>query len=545
MRAAWLCLALWALASAAVAQIQFREVSEAWGLDFRHHHGGSGEKYMVETMVGGLAFLDYDGDGDEDVLFVDGGALPGYDGEPARTRLLRNDQGSFVDTTTASGLVFEGYGCGVTSADYDGDGDVDIYLTAYGANLLLSNQGDGTFLDATLEAGVGDALWSASAGFADVDRDGDLDLYVANYVDFAPDRRVFCGDPATGRHSYCHPGAYDGVQDRFYRNQGEGRFVDATKEHGFIAPASAGLGVVFGDIDADGWPDLYVANDAEANFMFQNLGDGTFEEIALFAGTAYGSTGNPEAGMGVDFGDVDGDLRFDLIVTNFDLETNALYYNEAPGLFSDRRFVSKLAEPSLLKLAFGVDLADLDNDGDLDVFVANGHVLDDAKQTGSGNDYEQVNQVFENGGDGTFDLVEDSGVVTKRVSRGMATADLDGDGDLDVGVVNSNGLAEAYENVSEPRAARLDLDLRSATANSHGIGARIEVLTTAGARVEEVRTASSFLSQNALTVHFGLGSQGRATAVEIAWPSGLRQRFTGLPAGRVRLVESQRDGTGR
>ena len=539
MRVVTAAVAAVALCAPLEAGIAFREVSEAWGLDFRHHHGGSGEKYMVETMVGGLGFLDYDGDGDEDVLFVDGGPLPGYTGEPARTRLLRNDGGRFVDVTATSGLIFEGYGCGMTSGDVDGDGDLDVYLTAFGANRLYANRGDGTFEDVTDAAGVGQEAWSASAALADVDRDGDLDLYVANYVDFAPDRRVFCGDRATGRRSYCHPGSYPGVPDTFYRNEGGGRFVDATDAQGFTAPGSAGLGVVFGDIDADGWIDLYVANDAEANFLFHNLGDGRFEEIALFAGTAYGNTGNPEAGMGVDFGDVNGDRRLDLIVTNFDLETNALYRNEGPGLFSDGRFVSNLAEPSLLKLAFGVDLADLDNDGDLDAFVANGHVLDDAEDSGSGNGYEQVNQVFENRGDGTFREVENAGVEVARVSRGLATGDLDGDGDLDVGVVNSDGPAEVYENVTEPQGRRLALDLRAAGADPYGIGARIEVTSEGVVRVDEARTASSFLSQNALTVHFGLGlGIERVERVDLAWPSGSRQRFIGLPSARVRLVES-------
>ena len=427
------------ISATAHTEIRFREVSEAWGLDFRHHHGGSGEKYMMETMVGGLGFLDYDADGDEDVIFVDGGSLPGYVGEAARTRLLRNDGlGDFVDVTDASGLTFDGYGCGVAVADVDGDGDVDVYLTAFGGNRLFLSQGDGTFVDGTGAAGVGEELWSSSAAFADVDRDGDLDLYVANYVDFDFDRRAFCGDKATGERGYCHPGAYEGVPDRFYRNAGGGRFVDATAAHGLEAPPSAGLGVAFGDLNADGWPDLYVANDAEANLLFENRGDGTFEEVGLLSGTAYGNAGNPEAGMGVDLGDVNGDGRLDIMVTNFDLETNALYRNDGPGLFGDGRFVSNLAEPSLKMLAFGVDLADIDNDGDLDALVANGHVLDAPEMSGSGSSYEQVNQVFENTGGGIFTTVADSGVVTARVSRGLATADLDGDGDLDFAVVNSN-----------------------------------------------------------------------------------------------------------
>jgi len=494
---------------------------------------------MVETMVGGLALFDYDGDGDQDVLFVDGGELPGYEGETPRSRLLRNDgAGSFVDVTATSGLAFKGYGCGVTAGDVDGDGDRDLYLTSFGRNQLFLNQGDGSFVDATDDAGVGEDRWSASAAFADVDRDGDLDLYVANYVDFAFDQRAFCGDRETGRRSYCHPGAYDGVADRFYRNEGGGRFVEATASHGFTAPPSAGLGVAFGDLNGDGWPDLYVANDAQANLLFENRGDGSFEEIGLFAGTAYGNSGNPEAGMGVDLGDVNGDGRLDIIVTNFDLETNALYRNDGPGLFSDSRFVSNLAEPSLTMLAFGVDLADLDNDGDLDALVANGHVLDDAAETGSGASYEQVNQVFENTREGFFAAVVDSGVSIAGVSRGLATADLDGDGDLDFAVINSNSRAEAYENLSTPRVGSLRLDLFGSASNSAGIGARVEVRLSGRLFVEEVKTASSFLSQNATTLHFGLAGNSAADRVDVRWPSGMSQRFFQLPTARLRLVES-------
>jgi hypothetical protein len=526
------CLA--ALFPAAPAQavegLWFEEVSARWGLAFRHHHGGSGRRYMVETVVGGVALFDYDGDGDVDVLFVDGGPLPGYAGEAPRSRLYRNEGGGrFADVTDASGIVVAGYGAGATAGDVDGDGDLDLYVTAFGRDQLLRNQGDGTFADVTAAAGLGEAAWGASAAFADLDRDADLDLYVANYVDYAVERHQPCH--ILGYEVYCNPQAYPGAPDVYYRNRGDGTFEDATAASGLAeATPGPGLGVVASDLDDDGWPDLYVANDSTANYLYLNR-HGRFEEVALLAGVAYGDLGRPEAGMGVACGDVDGDGRFDLVVTNFELETNALYRNLGGGLFADARFAANIAESSFLVLAFGVDLADFDQDGDLDLAIANGHIHDNAAEIPPGGRYAQPNQLLENLG-GRFQEVASSGLDVVRVSRGLATGDLDGDGDLDLAIVDSNDLAEVYANrAADGGGGFLLVDLASPGGNRFGVGARLTLEAAGRTAHREVRTAGSYLSQNALTAHFGLGAAERAR-LDVAWPDGRRQRLLDVPADR-------------
>lgn len=527
-------------AQEASSKIRFREVAAEWGVDFRHHHGGSGKRYMVESMVGGVVIFDFDRDGDEDLMFIDGGVLPGYEGEKPRSRLYRNEGGRFIDYTDRSGIDFGGYGCGAVSGDYDGDGDLDLYVTAFGANALFENRGDGTFTDRTAETGVGETLWSAGASFVDVDRDSDLDLYVVNYVDFALDNHKFCGDERSGLQGYCNPDSYNGEKDVFFRNLGGGVFEEQTAAAGFEGPIGAGLGIVAGDLDNDGWVDLYVANDSDPNLLFLNKGDGTFDDLSLMSGTAYGNVGMPEAGMGVDLGDVDVDGLLDVVVTNFELETNALYKNLGGGLFTDARFSNNVAEASLLQLTFGVDLADFDNDGDLDLMLANGHILDNAAEFNKRSRYAQENQVLENLGDGRFQLVEEPGFEEVLVSRGLATGDLDGDGDLDAAIINTGAEAVVYENLLPAGSDWLRLDFAGGGENSHGIGTRAVVGGRGGGQLDEVRTSSSYLSQNALTLHFGLRAapaDARTVPVDVLWASGRRQRLE-LPINRrIRLVE--------
>jgi len=521
----------------AAPAIRFREVSQAWGLDFRHHHGGSGERYMVETMAGGVVVFDYDGDGDDDVFFVDGGVLPGYQGDPPRSRLYRNEGGRrFADVTERSGIAVKDFGTGVTAGDVDGDGDLDLLVSAFGRAQLFRNEGDGTFTDVTAAAGVGEPGWSAGAAFSDADRDGDLDLYVAHYVDFGLDNHVYCGRRDLGLRGYCHPDVYNGLPDRFYANRGDGAFVDRTREAGFAGARGAGLGVVFGDLDNDGWPDLYVANDLTPNFLFLNRGVGAdgqvkFEDVSLLSGTSHGDRGLPEAGMGVDLADVDGDGLFDVVVTNFELETNALYKNQGGGVFSDERYPLGLAEPSLLRLAFGVAWADFDHDGDQDLAVANGHVNDNPEAMDSVTPYRQPNQVFEARG-GRFAEVQDAGLDVVRSSRGLAVGDLDLDGDLDVVVANSNDLAEVYENLTGQDAGWLLVDLAGAGGNRFGIGGRVELPSAAGTARREVRTGSSYLSQNALAVHFGTGGRAVLDRLVVRWPDGRVRELRDLPARR-------------
>ena len=534
-----LWLGLWCRAAPAVADggaLAFREVGESIGLEFRHHHGGSGHFYMPETMGSGVAVLDYDGDGDQDVFFVDGGALPGYQGEPAGSILYRNDGGRFVDRTAQAGLMVSGYGMGVTVGDVDSDGDLDVYVTAFGANELFRNLGDGSFAEVGRAAGVDDGLWGASAAFADADLDGDLDLYVTNYVDFSFANNPLCGDQARGLRSYCHPDVFNGLPDRFLRNRGDGTFSDATEEAGFAEARGAGLGVVFGDVDADGWPDLYVANDMTPNFLFRGRGDGTFEERALMAGAALGQSGEPEAGMGVAMGDLDGDDWPEIYVTHLDRQTNALYSGRNGGLFLDRRFIARVAAPSIYKVGFGTAFADLDLDGDRDIVVANGHIIHNVDELGKGSSYRQRNQVLVNLGGGRFAEAEDIGLDAVRSSRGLALGDLDGDGDLDLVITNSDDVAEVYANETVAMGGWLEVALRAARGGggSGGLGARVRLVGASASQWRELRSASSYLSQSASEAHFGLGD-GAWSGVEITWPGGGLQRLEKVPGGH-RLV---------
>ncbi len=518
---------------------KFVNVTAAAGIHFAHVNGGSGRFYYVETYGSGAAFIDYDSDGDEDLYLVNGAVLPGFlERRVPKNVLYRNKgNGKFEEITEEAGVGDEGYGMGVCAGDYDNDGHVDLYVTNFGANVLYRNRGDGSFVDATETAGIGDERLSMSAAFADIDNDGDLDLYVSNNTDFTLENHKEC------RHGsirvYCGPGQYKGASGIMYRNEGDGTFVDVTEAMGVYNDRCRQLGVVFGDYDEDGDADLFVANDMTPNFLFRNEGGTRFSNIGLDSGVAFSPDGKSEAGMGTDFGDYDRDGLLDIVVCNFQWEHCRLLKNERGDVFKDQIHESKLDEPTFSTLTFGTDFFDYDNDGYLDLFLANGHVEPNIEIIDrAGPSYAQRDQLFHNNGDGTFtDVSSDSpGLATAWVGRGSATADYDNDGDLDLFVSNNNQRGLLLRNDGGNRQHWLSVRTIGTHSNRDGIGARIRVMAGDLHQVEEVRSGSSYLSQNALRVHFGLGTHTRVDRVEIHWPSGVEQVLEDVAADQFLTV---------
>ena len=520
--------------------VQFVDVSEEAGIRFMHTTGASGRYYYVETTGGpGVAFFDYDNDGDLDAYLVNGADLPGVTPERPPTNVLyrNNGDGTFTDVTESAGVGDTGYGMGCAVADYDNDGDRDLYVTNFGPNVFYRNNGDGTFTDVTESAGVGDSLWGASCAFADYDDDGYVDLYVANYVAFSLDQNEVC--TYGGIRSYCHPGTYPGVSDVLYHNDGDGTFTDVTEEAGVYDPGGKGLGVVFGDYDDDGDVDLYVANDETPNFLYCNNGDGVFTEVGFLAGVACSENGEMESGMGTDFGDYDNDGDLDLFVNNYSFETSTLYRNDGDGFFADATVAAGLGDITLLPLVFGTDFFDYDHDGDLDLFLAAGHILDNVQLIkGEILSFAQKNLLFRNDGGRYTDVSEQSGpgFALEKVSRSSAVGDYDNDGDLDILVGNCGGTATLLRNEGGNRNNYLMLHLLGTTSNRDGIGARITVTSESLSQVEEVRSGSGYASCNDLRVHFGLGKRRKADRIEIRWPSGYVQDLRDVPVNRVIVV---------
>ncbi len=521
---------------------QFVDITARAGIDFTHVTGASGEKYMIETMGAGVVFFDYDGDLDPDLYLVNGGMLPGFQREESVTgALYRNDgQGRFSNVTAFSGLTFPGYGMGAAASDYDNDGDVDLYVTEFGPNRLFRNNGDGSFAEVAEWAGVVSHLWSVGASWSDLDGDGNLDLYVSNYLDFGFDNNPDCSQRKGGKvlRSYCLPDAFRGLPDALFRNRGDGTFEDVSQQAGIALPSGKGLGVLAFDYDGDGLSDLYVANDTVPNFLFRNHGGLYFTEEALQSGVAYDGDGRALAGMGVDVGDYDRDGDLDLVVTNFQGELNTLYRNDQGGFFTDVSSYAGVGRPSLRSLGFGTAFADLNNDGFLDIVAANGHVLDNTSELTEGSSYPQRNQIFWNRGSGRFNEVLEvgPGFELVKVSRGLAVADLEGDGDLDLLFANSGDRPDLLANeTSSGNALRLLLIGRA--ANRNAVGARL-VLDIGGDEpmTTEVRAGSSYASQNELVVHIGLGSKTEVPSARIYWPGAGEETLGPLRAGELALV---------
>ncbi len=511
-------------AVAAQPRANFVDVTADAGIRFEHHSGATGKKYLPETLGSGGLFIDVDADGWLDILFVNSTDLPSTPAAHTSAALYRNaGNGTFTDITERSGLDVPLYGIGGTAADYDNDGHTDIYLTALGRNRLLRGRGDGTFADVTAEAGVGDERFSTSALWFDYDNDGALDLFVANYVDWSIDTDLVC--TLDGEHkSYCTPESYTGQRPTLYRNRGDGTFNDVTEAAGLDDATLKALGVAMLDYDTDGWMDLFVTNDTEADRLYRNQGDGTFTDIGVVAGVAFSEAGVARAGMGVDAADYDRSGRPSLIIGNFSNEMIALYHNEGNGLFIDEAPRSALGRRSLLTLAFGCFFFDYDLDGHLDIFVANGHVADDVERVQSRVTYAQPPHLFRNQGDGRFDEVapEPGGALAEPlVARGTAYGDIDNDGDLDVLITVNDGPARLLRNDVSDTGNVLRVQLVGTASNRDGIGARVEIALGDGAPLWRlVKTGSSYASQSELPLTFGLGATAVVESVRVVWPSG-------------------------
>ena len=520
-----------ACAAAAAAQPRFADVTKQAGIVFRHDAQKSGKKYLPETMGSGCAFADLDGDGWPDILLMN----------PQPVLYRNNHNGTFTNVTAASGIPrLPRWPMGVAVGDYDNDGRPDLYLTALSGDRLLRNEGNLRFRDVTAQAGIANASFGTSAAFFDYDLDGRLDLFVANYVQWSPQTDLFCSLDGVNK-SYCTPESYRGVSSRLFRNLGNGRFEDATKQAGLYDPASKSLGVATLDFNNDGWPDLFIANDTQPNKLYRNLKNGRFAEEGVAAGVAFGEDGVARGAMGVDFGDYDRSGRAHLLVGNFSNQMLGLYRNEGNGLFVDEAPRSAVGRASLLRLAFGVFFFDFDLDGWLDLFAANGHIEEEIGRVQPKVSYAQPPLLFRNLGKGRFeDVTTRFGADLQQplVARGAAFADYDRDGDLDILMTSNNGPAVLYRNDAAPRDHHwVSFRLSGRRANRSAIGAVVRIETSSGRQWSAVKSGSSYCSASDLSVHFGIGRDTVIRSVEIEWPGGARQRLNGVAPDRHHAIE--------
>ena len=526
--------------------VEFTDVTAEAGIRFKHNSGAFGKKYLPETIGSGCAFLDYDNDGWQDILLINSMDWPENKKRRSFPALYHNNKdGSFTDVTAQAGLGVEIYGIGVAVADYDNDGNVDIYITAVGPNRLFRNLGGGKFMDVTARAGVGDPGFSTSAAWFDYDNDGSLDLFVGNYVEWSAQTDIYCSLDNKNK-SYCTPQSFKGQSATLYRNRGNGSFENTTARAGLNDPAGKTLGVALLDYDDDGWMDLFVANDTEPNKLYRNNHNGTFTDNAVIAGVAFSDAGTPRAGMGVDAADYDGSGRQSVVIGNFTNESIALYHNDGSGLFTDDAPASGIGKMSAQSLTFAVFFFDYNLDGMPDIFAANGHVSDDISVVQPTVKYAQPPHLFHNKGKKKFEEVTAKlGRALNRaiVGRGAAYGDFDNDGDLDLLITTNNGAARLLRNDNANQNDLLRVRTVGAKSNRDGIGAKVVVKTSKGRTVSAmVRTGSSYCSQSELPLVFGLGKpeDGVTLILEITWPSGMKDRISDIkPNQSITLQEGK------
>jgi enediyne biosynthesis protein E4 len=543
-------LAAIAHAGATANTVTFDDVAAALNVRFIYQHSPTSNKYLIETMGGGVALFDYDNDGRLDIFFTNGaklsdpmppGARPDKNDSRYWNRLFhQNKDGTFTDVTGKAGLSGNpegGFSMGVAVGDYDNDGFEDLLVTSYEGNILYRNNGDGTFTNVTARSGVGGAGWTVSAGFFDYNNDGRLDIFVTRYLEWTFENNRYCGDRIPGYRAYCHPNNFPAVSNFLYKNNGDGKFTDVSKASGIAKEKGKSLGVAFGDYDNDGWPDIFVANDSSPCFLFHNNRNGTFSEVGLITGTSLNQDGGTFAGMGTDFADYDNDGWPDLIVTDLSNEQYVLFRNTGKGLFLDESLGSRIGPESRLYSGWGVKFFDYDNDGWKDLFVAQSHVLDNIGITAGHLKYEQPPLLLHNVR-GKFARAGSGDVFQQpRVSRGAAFGDIDNDGDIDIVVANLGQNVSVLRNNMGSQNNWLGLRLQGTRSNRDGIGARIEVTSSSGAKqFYTVNTSSSYLSASDRRIIAGLGTDS-VKSVVIRWPSGVVQRLAAPGINRMLNVE--------
>jgi len=530
--------------SASQSAVQFRDIARSAGITFTHDNAATSEKFLIETMGSGCGWIDYDQDGLLDLYLVNSAATQVYKPpHPLRSALYHNNgDGTFTDITGRAGVGAEGlFGMGVAVGNYDNDGFPDLFVLGYGRCILYHNNGDGTFTDVTLHARVENAgRWASSAAWFDYDNDGRLDLVIANYVDWSPERNFYCGDRGPGLRSYCHPDDFNGQPPTLYHNNGDGTFADVSKSSGLGLKAGNGLGVVTFDYDNDGWQDIFIANDHMPNFLFHNNRNGTFTEIGYLAGVAVSADGQFEAGMGTDAADMTGSGRMDLIVTHLDMQLARFYQNLGNGSFDDATLRSKLSYATFHMSGFGTRFFDYDNDGHRDLFMANGHVLDNIQHYHSEVAYAEPKLMFHNNGRGVFENVSDQmgpDFLLPRVSRGAAIGDFDNDGHLDILVSNNGQVPQLLRNDGHIANHWLEILLIGTKSNRDGVGSRVKLSAGDLVLYDQRKGGMSYQSAQDPRLHFGLGQHTKVDSIEIVWPSGDVTKLRNINADQIIAIK--------